>query len=236
MSFSEFKRLLGVDPRGREPGTAQARGSGPEFEAAAQQAVVFEDKLEAALNISPPVELLGQIQDIGRQPVRRRNWVPLAMAASLVIAVGVVGLVWKQGRNWDGVEDYLADHYAHDGATLVAKAIEAVDREEVDHLLAKLHAVADQPLSSNIRLIKFCPTPDGRGAHMVVDTDQGLMTVILMPHTDVNDGQVVEFQNMHAVLVNLAPGSAAIIGEQDQSVDLLQDLVRGSLKTSVIGV
>ena len=234
MNFSEFKRLLGADPRNREDETLRVRKSSPEFEAAARQAEVFEDKLEAALHITPPADLVDQIREISQQPDTRRNWIPLAMAASLVIAIGTVGLIWKQPPKWDGVEDYLADHYSHDGARLVAKAIETVDREDVEKILGRLDVVADQQLTSNIRFIKFCPTPDGRGAHMVIDTQQGLMTVILMPHTNVTDGEIVEFEKMHALLVDLGPGSAAIIGEQNQGVETLQNLVRESLRIDSI--
>ncbi len=195
----------------------------------AQQAEIFEDKLEAALHIPPPADLLDQIKDISQTGTQRRNWIPMAMAASLVIAIGVVGLVWKQPPQWDSIEDYLADHYSHDGAKLVAKAVETVDKADIDRILARLDSSANRQLAENIRFIKFCPTPDGRGAHMVINTGQGLMTVILMPHTDVADGELIEFQNMQALLVSLGTGSAAIIGEQNQSVETLQTMVRQSL-------
>ena len=236
MNFSEFKKMIGADPRNRDAAVVQARESNPEFEDAATEAEVFEDKLEAALNIQPPADLLDEIKNIPRQPARRRNWVPLAMAATLVIAVGAVGLAWQQTRHWDSVGDYLADHYSHDGAKLVAKAVEPVEKADIQRILARFNVSATEQLASRIQFIKFCPTPDGRGAHMVINTEQGLMTLILMPHTDVSNGEIVEFGNMHALLVELGPGSAAIIGEQDQPVENLQAMVRQSLILDSIGV
>lgn len=236
MNFSEFKRLIGADPRNREARIVQARESAPEFEHAAREAELFEDKLETAINIRPPDDLLEQIKAINQQPVRRSNWIPLAMAASLVIAIGAAGLAWKQTRHWDSVGDYVADHYSHDGASLVAKAAGPAEKADIERILARFNTSATDELASRIQLIKFCPTPDGRGAHMVINTEQGLMTVILMPHTDVNNGEVIEFENMHALLVDLGPGSAAIIGEQDQAVETLQAMVRQSLITDNVGV
>ncbi|MCW8926917.1 MAG: DUF3379 domain-containing protein, partial [Xanthomonadales bacterium] len=64
MNFSEFRKLIGADPKRRESGTDEARKSTPEFEAAAREAEAFEDKLEAALLIPPPAEFLDQIKDI----------------------------------------------------------------------------------------------------------------------------------------------------------------------------
>jgi len=90
-------------------------------------------------------------------------------------------------------------------------------------------------LAGRIKFIKFCPTPDGRGAHMIVSTDQGPMTIIFMPNTQVSDGKMVTFDQMHAFLVDLKQGSAAIIGTQSQAVESLEAVVRESLKTGLVG-
>ena len=68
---------------------------------------------------------------------------------------------------------------------------------------------------------------------MVVSTDQGPMTVIYMPEIRVSEGETVNFDQMHATLVNLEQGSAAIIGMQSQNVDDLVAMVRDSLKTGL---
>jgi len=235
MNFSEFKKLIGADPGNRDPETLRARHSSPEFEAAAAEAEAFEDILQAAVSIQPPADLLNQIKGISQQPVRQRSWLPLAMAASLLIVVGAAGLAWKQSHQWDSVEAYIADHYSHDGSTVLAKAGENLSDQAISRILASLEATADKDLSGRIKFIKFCPTPDGRGAHMVVSTDQGPMTIIYMPGTLVTDGEVVDFDQMHALLVSLDHGSAAIIGERSQDVESLVATVRNSLKTGLVG-
>jgi len=235
MNFSEFKKLLGADPLNRDPETLRARNSAPEFEAAAAEAEAFEEKLRSALLVQPPADFLGDIKAISQQPAKQRNWVPLALAASLLITVGAVTLVWKQSHQWESVEAYVADHYSHDGSKLVANATEFVAQKDIDKIMAKLGASAGEQLSGRIKFIKFCPTPEGRGAHMVVSTDQGPMTIIFMPEVQVADGEMVEFDQMHAMLVNLEHGSAAIIGEQGQAVESLQAMVRESLKTDLVG-
>ena len=236
MNFSEFKKLIGADPGNRDPETLRARHSSPEFEAAAVEADVFEAKLQTALHIQPPADLLDQLKKISQQPVRQRNWVPLALAASLLVFVSAAGLVWKQSRTWDSVESYVADHYSHDGSDMTANATDYLSDQDISKILAKLDARADQELAGRIKLIKFCPTPDGRGAHMVVSTDQGPVTVFYMPKTQVTDGEMVEFDQMHALLVSLEHGSAAIIGEQSQNLENLVSTLRVSLKTGLVDV
>ena len=221
--FSDFRKLLGADPWSRAAETLRARGTGPEFEAATQDAEAFEKKLEGALLIQAPGDLLDDIRGI---PTRRRKWTPLALAASVLIAVGAAFVAFKQPAEWESIEVYLSDHYHHDGAKLVAGAAVNTDAPEVERILARLDATAGQALANSIRFIKFCPTPDGRGAHMVLDTSQGLVTVIFMPRTDVTDGQSVSFDDMQAVLVSLERGSAAIIANAGQPIENLPDMLR----------
>ena len=61
------------------------------------------------------------------------------------------------------------------------------------------------------------------------------MTIIFMPESQVTDGEVVEFDQMHAYMIDLEHGSAAIIGRRSQPVKSLEALVRNSLKTGTVG-
>ena len=58
MNFSEFKKLIGADPWNQDPETLRARNSAPEFETAAKEAEAFEEKLQSALRIQAPADLL----------------------------------------------------------------------------------------------------------------------------------------------------------------------------------
>ena len=145
MSFSEFKRLLGADPYSRDSGTLSARGSAPEFEQAAVIAEAFEHKLESALRIQPPADLLENIQAIPQQPAQRFNWMPLAMAASLVLAIGAVGVAWHQSQQLQQIEAYLTDHYTDDDDDAVLqRAVGGVSEQSINRIMASLNATAGQ--------------------------------------------------------------------------------------------
>ena len=235
MNFSEFKRLIGADPWNRDAETLRARNSAPEFEQAAIEAESFERKLQSALHVDVPSDLLSNIKDVTHQAPQKRHWMPLALAASLLVAVGAVSILWQQSHQWDSIEAYLADHYAADGADLVGLATDSVSAQDIKNIMASLNASAGQQLTGRIKFIKFCPTPGGRGAHMVVSTDNGPVTIIFMPETQVQDGEMVEFDQMHAYLVNLEHGSAAIIGRSTQPVESLEAMVRSSIETHLVG-
>jgi len=231
MNFSEFKRLLGAEPLSGDPEFQRARHSSPEFEQAAIEAERFEAKLGRALSVPAPDGLEESLMMISRlQPVsvKKSGWRPMALAASVLIAVGAAGLTWKMNPRWDSVEDYLVYHYRHDGQKQLSRA-DGASANEVSALLSELNVRATPALADIVGLIKYCPTPDGKGVHMILNTEAGPVTVFYMPDTQVTDGEIFTFDDMEAVLVDLQSGSAAIIAPDLQLVSSLRTLIQNSI-------
>ena len=196
MDFSEFLRILGAEPRSKDPEFLRARQSGPEFEQASQVAEDFERQLERAIGLPAPEDLLSHIKDITREnataPMLR--WRPMAIAAGLLIAVGAAGITWNMNRGWESVDQYLAEHYHHDGDILLEKSSqEPVDN--VEAMFARFDMEVRPELARIVSVIKYCPTPDGKGVHMVLNTEEGPVTLIYMPETTVNDGGTLAFDS-----------------------------------------
>jgi hypothetical protein len=232
MNFSEFKRLLGAEPFNRDPKTLHARNSAPEFEQAAREAEAFERKLQRAVKISVDEFMLDEILEIPNRP--RPGRVPrwAALAASVLV---VAGAVWVQAQRPGTIEEYVARHHTLDGVKVLNQAKEPLDGKQVGAILAGLGVSAAAELADRIVFIKYCPTMDGRGIHMVVSTEHGPMQVIYMPETRVEEGREFRFAQMQAHLVNLARGSAAVIGRLDQPVSGMDSLLRESLITAGAG-
>jgi len=238
MDFSEFTFRLGADPRSRDPEFLQARRSSPDFRDAAEQAERFEDRLERALSLQAPASLLARLEAIpgyldhpDHRATRRPAPWRFALAASLLVTVGVAGMIWKVNSGWDSVEDYVVDHYHHDGLAVLALADEQFTGN-VPGMLAEFDAAIAPELAAVVRVIKRCPTPDGRGVHMILETERGLVTLIYMPETPVTDGEHIVFGDSEAVLVRLHRGSAVIIGAPSQNVADLHSLVQQSFVTA----
>jgi hypothetical protein len=81
-------------------------------------------------------------------------------------------------------------------------------------------------------VIKYCPTPDGKGVHMVLNTEQGPVTLIYMPETEVIEGEMLRVDDVEAVLVSLPRGSAALLGVGIQQEPALVALVHDSITRS----
>ena len=232
MNFSEFKQLLGAEPRSRHPEFLRVRRSGAEFEAAAAEAERFEDKLERAVSIAAPEGLLEEITAAtardAKTGAKRSRWWPMAMAASLLIAVGAAGVTWNLDRGWNSVEEYIVDHYRHDGGRVLNLApVNSIS--EVQAVLADLDVQALPALAGIVGIIKNCPTPDGRGAHMILEAESGPVTVIYMPDTEVTDQEMLAFDGLQVMLVELPRGSAAIVAPDREVITSLYGTIRDSI-------
>ena len=230
MDLSEFRRRLGAEPDSRAEDLRAARGAGPEFEAAAAAAERFEARLRDVLDVPPPAGLIDELRKLPARRARRR-W-PVALAAGLLLLVSAAGVVWQLQPAWDSVEDYVVAHYRHDGPLLLAR-LGTAEPARTRSLLAEFDLDAAPALADIIGVIKVCPTPDGRGIHMVLNTRTGPLTVIYMPRTAVTDGERLAFDDLEAMLVELPSGSAAVIGHRVENYyalvhDSLRPLAGGS--------
>lgn len=228
MDFSEFKRKLGAEPLNRDPEFLAARDSSPEFEQAALDAERFEEKLSRAARLPVPDDLAEDLMSITQQPAERSGWWRMALAASVLIAVGAAGLTWNMNPDWDSVEEYVVDHYRHDGPKLVSLA-DGVSADEVQAVLAEFNVEATPALADIVGVIKYCPTPDGKGVHMVLNTQSGPVTVIYMPETPVTDKVFLAFDDVEAMQVELQSGSAVIIGAGRQNVSNFYAVIHDSI-------
>lgn len=221
MDFTEFTRKLGAEPRSTDPEFVAAREASAEHRQAARDADAFEAKLERAAKLQEPDDLMdligaaATIPDHGRKAPRAR-W-PWALAASVLVAVGAAGVGWKMNRSWESVESYVMDHYRHDGAKVIERALES-PHGDVHEVLSEFGLDATPQLAGIVKLVKYCPTPEGKGAHMILETEAGLVTVFYMPDTRVTDREMLTFDDREAMLVTVEGGSAAIIAAPAQHV------------------
>ncbi len=222
MNFSEFKRLLNSDPASQDPEYQAARRSDPDFIHAAAASDAFEQLLARASQLPTPAGLSDSLKALALSAPLEERPSPLyrfryALAATVVLALSATLLMQQLSPPQGSVEAYVAHHFAEDGHKLLEKA-NTPRVDELSAILANYDLQITPELASQVRYIKYCPTPEGKGIHLVLDSPQGLVTVIFMPDLVVQEGQHFAFSDMAADLINL-PGrdiSAAIIGHPGQ--------------------
>ena len=236
MNFSDFKRLLGADPYSQDSDFLRAQMSGGEFSEATAAAEEFEQKLQQAMSVDAPEGLQAEILDhVYTTPQRRFTGWPMALAASVFMMIGAGAVfVWHQEQLAD-LESYVLNHWQMDGNNIVEQARGPANIDQIQAIMASVNASANQQLASQVYFIKNCPTPDGKGAHLVLMTEDGPVTVFYLPKTEVDSMKSFELPGMHAFLVDLQQGSAAVIGPSTVSVrSVAQMLTSGILPAEKI--
>lgn len=230
INFSEFIRMLGSDPKNSDPEFRCARDSDPKFQAAAAESDRFEERLHRALlKIRAPKGLQDELKSMPG-PVRQLwSWKPIALAASLVLAVAVGMLLNRPEPELPLMHRYLSAHFQVDGHDLLEMAARGELTEDINLMLAGFGLQISPELAARVQSVKICDTPNGRGVHFVFSSSDGPITVFVMPRTEVTDGEAISFDGMRAILVSLQRGSAAVIGTPQQPIAAYHDVLQNAL-------
>lgn len=232
MDFSEFKRRLGAEPRNQDPDMLAARGQGPEYASAAREAEAFEDRLERALAL--PVDEAALLDDVLRAPRRTARTGLIALAASLVAIAATAALVWNAQKTTETLPDYLLAHYEHDGGLFLTR-IGETGPDDIVSVLARFDLAAAPALAERIGYIKVCRSLHGEGAHMVVRTGDGWVTVFYLPGVEVEEGLVIPVADLQARMLAMAGGAVAMIGPHAADDAQLATLLHDSLRPTTNG-
>lgn len=221
MNFSEFKRMLNSDPGSQDPEFLAARRSDPQFALASEASDAFEKRLKRASHLAVDPGLAERLKALPENAGEARPSLPYrfryALAATVILGFSVALLMPQLQQAPEPVEGYVARHFGLDGHELMQRA-GVPQVEELAAILASFDLRMDPQMASQVQFVKYCPTPEGMGVHLVLDSPKGLVTVIFMPGLEVPEGQQFAFNDMAAQLINL-PGrntSAAIIGQPGQ--------------------
>ncbi|MCA1778964.1 MAG: DUF3379 domain-containing protein [Xanthomonadaceae bacterium] len=221
MNLLEFKRRLMTDPGARSAEMRAERARDDEFAAAADASNRFEIMLHRAVSVPVPHGLAEQI--ILRQSLEQQNAKPawrgiLAIAAALALAVALTTFnLVERNPTMPQMAEHIAWHWQHDGPQTLATASGelASDTDQVRRVFSELGVHIEPALLAKVRLTKFCPTPDGAGAHVVLATEQGPITLYYMPRTRIpsSPASIPLADGMQSMVVNLERGSMALVAE-----------------------
>jgi hypothetical protein len=170
-----------------------------------------EARLAEAFSVRLPEGLADRIL-LGARRSGTSRWAPWALAAGVVLALALA---------WNQLDDSTAEHYAR-------SAIEHVLTEP--GFLTEVQAGAPAALQAAVqefggsingpigraRVVKVCPAGDGRARHIVLETNEGLATVILVPGKHVASAATANANGLSA-LVQPAPRGHYVIVTASQA-------------------
>ena len=191
---------IGGDPQGLPPEVAAHLPTCAECTRFRAETLALDGRLRAALELPLP---------------RFRKAVPparrFALAASVVLALDVAGGVWVFGP-----QPALADE-------VVAHVLDEADSWDQQKLLPP-SAIADVLRTAGVEFdatlpvvyAYACPFHGHRVPHMVIQTGNGPMSVMLLAHEQVSKRTEFAENGLHGVLLPAGRGSVAVLMRQGE--------------------
>jgi len=146
-----------------------------------------------------------------RTPARRRDGWPftwnfqLKMAASLLLGLLVGGGLWLANTP-PALAGELVEHVRHEASSWSGHAVPA---GSVARVLQDAGVQFD--ISMPVVYASACPFHGRVVPHLVVQTAQGPLTVMLLPHEKVRRRAEFEQQGLHGVLLPAGEGAVAVL-------------------------
>lgn len=196
-SCKHARLLIGADPHALNPEVSAHLAICIECSRFRDETLALDARLRAALEL--PLHQFRK--SAAPAPVRR-----YALAASLVLAL-LVGSAFWLFRPAPALAEEVIQHVAHESGswdqhtTLTAQAVADV-----------LHTAGVQfDTSMPIVYAMACPFHGHRIPHLVVQTAEGPMTVMLLAHEKVSHRQEFAENGYHGVLLPAGNGSVAVL-------------------------
>jgi Protein of unknown function (DUF3379) len=206
MDHEQYRSAIMADPRDPDPAVRAHRESCPECRAFGDSLQRFESRLERALKVEIPTR--APVVAVERIASTRphRPWRRFAIAASLALGVGLAGVLWLALPQSSLAADVVAhvqaepESWQHPDAAVTGPALDAVLRD------SKLHLKSD---AGTVSYASSCFFRNHFVPHLVVQTESGPVTVMVLTHETV--GRSVQFneQGYRGTIVPV-PGHGAV--------------------------
>ena len=213
MQCSEFRQAAGADPQHLNAEVLAHRAQCHACAAYAQQMLQLDALLKRAMEVPVPE---GSIQlPVATQRTAGR-W--MALAASVLVAV-VVGLgAWLAAPR----ETLAADVVAHvrEEAEIMVSTDKRVDAEKLANALRRA-GVRLTAGEQRVSVVRTCLFRGHIAPHLIVQTEAGPVTVLVLPNENVREAQSFHEQGYRGIIVPMAPsgpGSIAIVAGNDAAV------------------
>ncbi len=218
MNCLEFRRALGADPNHASPESLAHRGQCPTCEKYALEMRRLDGLIKRALEISMQAD-----KRTRRAPAIRRY----AMAASLLLVVGIGGALWMLGYPEPSLASEVIHHMAHEPDAMRASTAR-VATELLDGALRAKGFHLTHPIA-NVSYLQSCPLRGDLIPHLVVQTDRGPVTVLLFAKETVTSNQHFDEQQYHGMLVPMEHGSIAVIANDATLIEGVANTIKASV-------
>lgn len=233
MDDLQFRRTIYADPNCTDEAVKEAAEADPAKQEFWNDLRSLEAKIQRATTVDVPDNLANKLilrQTLESHNVQKRKtrW-HLALAASVAFVFGISFTLWQQTALVDLGEHALAHVYDQSDGAYALKVNGDVSIDAVNAQLANYGAEFTQDMG-RIYFASFCDFDKIKSFHMVMEGENGKVTVFVVPHsqryksvdsfTDGRmSGQVIETHNASIIMVS----------DKDKSYDQLKSKIKQNM-------
>ena len=220
----EFRRRIGAEPQLLDQASRQHMLGCPDCVEWRRTTMDLDARVLEALNVPVP-DAVAAPRVLAFPAVARRRWI--ALAASIAGGVAIGTLMWVGGPRASLADDVVR-HLAHEPGAMSVTATPA-DPDAVAAVLSD----AGVRLAPDVGLISYTNTCFFRGhdvPHLVVQTADGPVTVMILRHETVAAREHFDEDGYAGAIVPAGPGSVAVIGRvPDPALDAIAARVAAAI-------
>lgn len=231
MNCLEFRRWLAIEPGSAVPEFAAHGAECQRCSDAYARAQDFDRALASALAVPVPEGLEDRIllrQTTSRRHERRaeRRYTISRLAAALVLAVGVAAMGYLGWRDNRALPDAAVAHLSHEPYALAARAV--VSADEITAMFSRAGVVLEGT-PDEVNYLRLCRIGRNTAVHMVVQRDDGPVTVLFIPARHEQARSVFERAGLKGRTIPMGDGTLVLLASDDRSFDVLEHGWRSAL-------
>ena len=230
MDDLQFRRTVYADPKCTDEEVLKAAANDPAKQEFWDELKRLDAQMQQACKVDVPEGLAERL--ILRQSIqshakeKRRTRVHLALAASVLFVFGVSFTLFQQQNTVVNLSDHALAHVYYEGD---GYALRVDGDENLSTVNAKLASIGGQITDSigRIYYANFCNFDRVRSFHMVMQGDQGKVTVFVIPDNDLHvPVETFTDGKMHGEMVQMNNTRLVLVAQQGQSFDQLKSKLK----------
>ena len=193
----------------------------------------LDHRIAGALELDVPELKMPELDDsnvVSLKPRRVSTPAWFALAATVVIAAFLGFRMFGSDVTYPSLADEIVAHLEHE-----PYALRVTDKAVSDRRLTRVVPANIATMDHEAGLITYAQTCVINGKkvpHLVIQGKSGPVTVLLMPDETVESAVEIEGESINGVILPVGNGSIAIIGEEEERLDSIQESVMHSVSWS----
>lgn len=235
MDDLEFRKRALANPHDTDEDFVAATASTPERMRLVQDIQALDKRIVATVNaVAIPADLATRLKS--RQPRVSRPtksvWTSYyAMAASLVIAVGVILSIGLQSANPSAADLQLHDdalRHVYREEPRYDRAASDLSWQQINAVIAEAggHLRDDERIKTmHVKFANGCRLASGTGAHIVLEGTKGSVSVLIIHSSPVKTRFDVNDPRFAGKIIPFGEGNLIIVGEKEEPLETYEALL-----------